>query len=198
MTKGLKAMYRPSDARAGGSAWMTSCTMKLPASEAFRCLRQMAVVSSWDPGCEVVWSRPIDEAITDTSLRYLIFSDWPFSSRDFYCVSHCAAVEPDFDDGISGQRQQPQQYVFAVMSLTPELLADSGLPLSNQGIQHGNMHISGIVVTDDGKGGCKVDVMGDVDPKVSSLVPTALIDAKLRFHVLNSAQRVASEFRKLA
>jgi len=195
MTKGLKAKYRPSDARTGGSAWLTSFSSKLSAFEAFRCLQQTAVVSSWDPGCEVVWWRPVDAEAPETSLRYLIFSEWPFNCRDFYCVCYCAAVESEGSDGASEQPQQPRQYVFAVMSLTPELLADSGLPSSNNGIEHGNIHISGIVVTDDDKGGCTVDVMGDVNPSVSSHIPTAVIDAKMRFHVLDSAQRVASAFK---
>jgi len=194
--RGLQAWHRPSDARAKGSACLASFRVQRPVLEAFRCLQQIALTGSLDPGCEVVWSRPIGSAATGTSLRYLIFSDWPFPSRDFYCVCRCAVVELACSDGVEEQPQLAQQYVFAVMSLTPELLEGSGLPLSNNGIQHGNIHISGILLTNDGSGGCKVDVMGDVNPEVASCIPSVALDLKLLDHVLDSAGQLAHQLLK--
>lgn len=152
-----------------------------------------------DPGCEVVWSRPVD-GTDGTSLRYLIFSKWPFCNRDFYCVCRCAKVI-EFGD-MSGDTGSPvdtsarEQYVYAVMSLLPELLAATGLPESNKGIQHGSIYISGIVITDNGKGGCLVEVMADVDPASNKLLPSWIVDAEVRLHVLHTAERIAQELAK--
>lgn len=196
-TRGLEVRHRKSVARDGGYAYLASFPMEQPVLRAFQCLQQAGLSGSLDPGCEVVWSRPLGSAAAGTSLRYLFYSDWLFPSRDFYCVCQCAAVEQACSDGVEGQPQPPQQYVFAVMSLEAELLASTGLPSSNNGIDHGSIHISGIMLTDDGYGGCLVDVLGDVNPEVPGYpFASSFVDVKLKNRVKAVADRFASELKK--
>lgn len=203
LVMGLKPWCRTSDIRGGGHAFSTSFTVdRLRAREAFRAVRQLSITGSLDPTCKVAWSRPVTDGAEGTYVRYLIFTN-PVSTRDFYCVSRCGQVRLPEDSGAETGEAGPgvsvgiERFIFAVSSLTPEILASAGLPESNQGLEHGCIHISGISVADTGKGGSFVEVMADVDAAPSWPVPAYLADREVRLHVLRTAFQVANELKQM-
>ncbi|CAE8658096.1 unnamed protein product, partial [Polarella glacialis] len=80
---GHPVKWRPSDARRG-RAWSTSFQVQFRAARVFQVLQRLSLSGSLEPGCKVLWSRPVDGQ-PGTTLRYLAFSNW-FLSRDFFSV----------------------------------------------------------------------------------------------------------------
>lgn len=188
---GLQPRCRPSDVRPGGHASAVSFSAGLGARRAFRVLQQVSVAGSLDPGCAVMWSRPLEGA-EGTSLRYLIFSNG-LCNRDFYCVCRASALASP-SDGESAAEGAGERFAFAVASMEAELLANSGLPQRNAEIEHGRIHVSGVTLT-DAQGGCTVEVMADVHTAQSTVLPTWVEDREVRLHVLRTAERLARELR---
>lgn len=207
--KKLQVMCRASDVRKGGYAFSTSFRVKrCTARRAFSVIRQLSMSGSMDPNCEVVWSRPVasESEEGETSLRYLVFSNVVFGGRDFYCVCRCAQEQQgaltflEASPGAEDREREvpPERFCFAVTSLMPEMemVASSGLPESNKGLEHGTIHCSGIRLADDGLGGVAVEVMADVDCSIGWLVQTWASDNSVRLHVLETADRLRRKLKK--
>merc|ERR1712100_1016976 len=72
-----------------GNAYKHSWTVPVPAQQVFEVVQKRNNSSSWDPGCNVAFSSPVEEG---TFVRYLIFSTLKIC-RDFYCVCRCSRVQ---------------------------------------------------------------------------------------------------------
>jgi len=197
---------RKSDLRSGGYACSTSWNVDLQASEVFSTIQRLSLTGSLDPGCEVVWSRPVD-GVPGTFIRYLIFcSSWNRRiCRDFYCVCRSSRIdESTYRERIGScdsiasaaetwQETEQERYVYAVATLLPDLLERSGLPPSNAGIEHGAIHECGILVTATGPGACHIEVMADVDSGVYG--GGMFTDAQVQWHVLRTATNLHNELK---
>jgi hypothetical protein len=184
----LRAWERTSDVRNDGRAYSTSFEIGISAKEAFLMLRRHAATGSLDPGCKVAWSRPIDD--TGTSMRYLIFANI-FYNRDFFCI--CRAARAD-DVVPSEDSHGRERYVFACMTLGPDLLAGTALPTPDAKYEHGIMHTCGVMVEDCGANGCTVQVMCDIDPVAPSIVGRRLVDRQVRLHLIRTAAQMRGAF----
>jgi len=191
---GLPARYRESSIRAGGSAWSTCFSVGMTAKRVFQVLQCLGLEGSLDPGCSIVWSRPVD-AETHTYVRYLVFSKW-FANRDFFCV--CRSGQVTARASSSTRDGEGELYVFVVMSLPPDMLAHAGLPQPSPEIKHGGINVCGVAVRDhaNGDGGALVEIMADVDPATPAPLLTSMVDAEVKRHVLFMAQRLRLELRK--
>jgi hypothetical protein len=158
----------------------------------------------------VVWQQPIDNA-DGTFIRYLIFSNRN-NVRDFYCVCRCYRVDvaellpsssPSLQSAAAASEAEsaevalaPERYVYAVTTLPSdlELVGRIGLPPQNAGIEHGDIYVCGILVTKIDEGSCLIEIMADVDPKLSS--DDLSSDRQVRWHVLDTASTLHSELKK--
>lgn len=182
---GLVPRSRRSDIRGDRYAYATSFEVDLPAFKAFQVLQWLSLSGSLDPGCKMVWSRPVDD--NGTFLRYLLFSAWGMH-RDFFCVARCGSALKDLDLAPGDQMDDSaERYIFALASLDQQLLQALELPEPSSDIEHGTIPVCGIVVTSTGTGTSLVEVMADVDV----LAPRCrLVSRELRKHVLYSADQL--------
>jgi hypothetical protein len=181
-TKGLIAYYRDSDMNSDASAWMTSFTSPVPALQVFLKIRGMTIAGSLDPDCDVVWCRPVEGGL-GTFVRYSIFSSCLQKVvRDFRCVCRAQQVE-DAPDGA-------ETYIMASTSLQPELLKDCGLPVDNNGIEHGKIHVAGVMVTARSDGTSLIRIMADVDSRLPVGNMLGAKDTQIRLHVLQTAHNL--------
>jgi len=171
--RGLVVRSRPSGPREGGLAYSASFNVGAPADNVFEALQQSGLSGSLDPGCEIVWSRPLED-MEGTSLRYLVFSTCA-SVRAFYCACRQAKVE------------SKGQFVFALGHLDPELGAKYGLPAPGA-VKRGAMDLFGVAVTGLDGGSSRVDVVADIDVSLT-MTPTSMIDRHVRHHVIDISWR---------
>lgn len=197
----LPVWERGANARTDGHAYATSFEVDLPARLVFQTLQRLGLAGSLDPGCEGCWSCPVDES-GETLMRYLVFSRWS-ANRDFYVVCRCARAQPDraLNSSSLGTGEIEEmglpKYVFAVTSVSADLLEESELPRPKRDAHHGQIHVCGVAVTQLESGGSCIEVMADVDPRVSFL-PTVVVDRDVRLHVLYTAGKMAEDLKKVA
>lgn len=197
--KSLPLWERGSDTRADGHAYATFFEVDLPASRIFQALQRLSVAGSLDPGCEVCWSCPVDD-VGETQMRYLVFSKWA-QNRQFYCACRCARARVgrslSSDSLGTGQTQGLglPKYIFAVISVSADLLEDSELPCPQPDISRGHIYACGVSITQLESGGSSVEVMADVDPNLPR-IPTMVVDRDVRLHVLYTAEKLSGELRQ--
>ncbi|CAE7727229.1 unnamed protein product [Symbiodinium pilosum] len=166
-----------SDVRAEGKAYAVSFTVAMAPDQAFRLLQRFVAAGSIDPGCKVMWSRPVKaEEGPLHSIRYLAFTDW-FVGRDFVCTCFCGEVP----------RKDVKCYAMAMTSLSDDLLKAEGLPKTTPGYGHGRVYVSGVRFTATPQGGTKVEVMADLDPNAPFVYWTRLVDKRIRNHACDVA-----------
>lgn len=182
---GLVPRSRCSDISGDRYAYATSFDVDLPAFRAFQVLQWLTLSGSLDPGCKMVWSRPVDD--NGTFLRYLLFSAWNIY-RDFFCVVRCGSALEDLDLAPGDQMDDTaERYVFALASLDQHVLEALELPQPSSDIGHGTISVCGFVITSTGGGTSQVEVMADVD---TSAPRCRLFNRELRLHVLHSADKL--------
>ncbi|CAJ1409110.1 unnamed protein product [Effrenium voratum] len=190
-TRDFRSLYRegkltvkrsPSDVRKGGSAYLVTFQVDLPASRVFGVMKKMFFSGSLDPGCKAVWSRPVDASPeSGCFLRHLVYSEYFFSS-EFSCACYCAEA-PTGDC-----------YTMATASLSDELLPFDVLPTSSN---RGRIHVCGLRLTAIGDSRTKVEVMADVDPSVP--LPTiSLVDKRVRSHARDAAWLLRHKLKEAA
>eukprot|EP00434_Breviolum_minutum_P020271 symbB.v1.2.017877.t1/scaffold1334.1/size124731/11 len=171
-----------------GHAYLVTFTVDLPVSRAFRVMQQMSLVGSLDPGCKVMWSRPVDAASRRNThyIRYVAFAEW-FFSRDFCTACHCGPSRTATDE---------ECYTMATRSMSAPLLEMEGLPKPS-GEPAAFIDIVGVRLTEFAENALqtKVEVMADLDPAAPALYPTNIVDKRIRAHTRNAAWLLQRAFK---
>lgn len=175
--QGLEVRWSPSQARKGGHAYLVTFTVDLAASRAFRVIQRMMLTGSLDPGCKVMWSRPVDTTSRHNThyIRYLAFAEW-FFSRDFCTACHCGPV---------ASQTQEECYTLATRSMSQQLLELEGMPKPT-GEVGAVIEVMGVRLT-GGDAQTKVEVMADVDPAAPLVYLTSIVNKRIRSHTRNAA-----------
>jgi len=172
-----------------GHAYLVTFTVDLPVSRAFRVMQQMSLVGSLDPGCKVMWSRPVDAASRRNThyIRYVAFAEW-FFSRDFCTACHCGPSRTATDE---------ECYTMATRSMSAPLLEMEGLPKPS-GEPAAFIDIVGVRLTEFAENALqtKVEVMADLDPAAPALYPTNIVDKRIRAHTRNAAWLLQRAFKE--
>mmetsp|Transcript_34725 Transcript_34725/g.98580 ORF Transcript_34725/g.98580 Transcript_34725/m.98580 type:complete len:230 (-) Transcript_34725:81-770(-) len=206
---GLPLLVRASSVREGGYACSTTFDVDLSAKRVFQLLQRISASGSLDPGCDVCWSAPVDVQ-AGTWIRHLFFSSF-FGNQHFQCICRCARVQPGatllaseeeaLESVLPQHGSDPadprEKYVFAVTSLSSELLNRVGLSSDSaeEGLvaeKRSRIHICGLVISALHAGGARVEVMADVDLAME-LLPSRFTDKKVRQHVLHVASKIQKE-----
>lgn len=166
----LYAQYTESKARPsrvmGNCAFKTSFSVELSARDAWRIVDNLRVQGAMDPGCCAWWTRPVEKRGAEngvTSVRYAMYTKWGGKmAREF--VSVCRSCRMPSADG-------RELYVCAVTSLDPEVLDALQFPFVHSEASgqttRGHIYACGVSFTETSDTMCRVEVLGDVDPKNS-------------------------------
>jgi len=178
--------YKPSEVRSKGYAYAAEFSTQLKPYHAFQIIQRLGFSGSLDPSCKIVWSRPL---LDQTSLRYLVFSNW-FFTREFFCICRSGRVKQDAGStGLSATDKE--SYVFAVSSL-PERCLDSTY---TSDATYGCIHLCGVYVEGcPGSEESKVCVLADIDPRPPRTFPQWTVDRDVRKHVQYTADLLMAEF----
>lgn len=166
-----------SDARRGGYSYVFTFNVDISVRRAFKVVQQMSLTGSLDPGCKVMWSRPVDAASDNTHyIRYVAFAEW-FFSRDFCTACHC---------GPANHPTEPKEcYTLATSSLSDELREVEGVP-KLRGERSGHIEVLGVRLTEN-ESGTRVEVMADVDPAAPVTYFTHVVNKRIRNHTRDAA-----------
>lgn len=166
-----------SDARRGDYSYVFTFNVDIPVSRAFKVVQQMSLIGSLDPGCKVMWSRPVDAASDNTHyIRYVAFAEW-FYSRDFCTACHCGPA--------NHPNEHKECYTLATSSLSDELREVEGVP-KLRGEQSGHIDVVGVRLTEN-ESGTRVEVMADVDPAAPVTYFTRVVNKRIRNHTRDAA-----------
>jgi len=209
--KEMTIRMRPSDARkdAAAYAYAVSFTARVPVLRAFQVMQRNMLSGSLDPGCKVMWTRPVEAEVGFShSVRYLAFADL-FFSREFFCTCFCGPVQSETErkaspssSGISSSEEVPARvekgarvecYAMAMMSLGEDLLQAEGLPKPAGSSCQGQIHVLGVRLTATSTSSTLVEVMIDADPAAPWPYTHGAINKMVRNHAKNVAWLLQTE-----